>query len=513
MNRRDFLRYGATAIAASPARAFAIVVQDGSRPATPCGVATGDVAGGRAIVWSRTDRPARLLVEYSTTPSFRDRRRIVGPAALETTDFTARVDLNDLRPGQRISYRVQFQDLSDLRLLSVPVEGSFQTPSAQPQRDVVFSFSADCVGQGWGIDPARGGIAVYDAMRRAQPDVFIHLGDTIYADQPLSREVALDDGSVWRNIVTESKSKIAQDLADYRGNHLYNFQDEHVKRFASEVSQIVLWDDHEVRDNWYPTQRLDADARYAVKSVALLAARGKQAFLEYKPLRLDPIEAERIYRSWHYGPLVEIFALDMRTYRGANSANVQSELDESSAILGNAQVSWLKRALAASTSTWKVIAADLPIGLVVRDGGDKFEAIANKDDALPLGRELEIAELLAFIHERNIRNVVWITADVHYAAAHHYDPSRARFSGFAPFWEFVAGPLHAGTFGPNALDRTFGPELRFLAIPPGMKPNRPPSDGHQFFGLGRIDHRTRALTMQIRNRNGDTLFSIELPPQ
>ena len=65
----------------------------------------------------------------------------------------------------------------------------------------------------------------------------------------------------------------------------------------------------------------------------------------------------------------------------------------------------------------------------------------------------------------------------------------------------------------DLLDRTFGPEVRFLAIPPGMKPNRPPSDGFQFFGLGRIDRRTKALTMQIRNRKGDTLFSIELPAE
>jgi alkaline phosphatase D len=515
MQRRDFLRHGAAALvtASSSARAFGIIVQDANRPAIPCGVATGDVAGGRAIVWSRTDRPARMVVEYSTTASFADRRRVVGPAALEDTDFTARVDLTDLPPGQRMSYRVQFQDLSDLRAFSVPVEGTFQTPPQQQDRDAVFSFSADGVGQGWGIDPAHGGIALYEAMRRAEPDVFIHLGDTIYADQPLQREVPLDDGSVWRNIVTEPKSKVAQALADYRGCHLYNFQDQHLKHFGSEVSQVVLWDDHEVRDNWYPTQRLDADARYAVKSVALLAARAKRAFLEYQPLRINPIEAERIYRSWSRGPLLDIFALDMRTYRGANSPNVQPELNDDSAILGSAQVSWLKNALAASTSTWKVIASDMPIGLVVPDGSSRFEAVANRNDGPPLGRELEIADLLAFIRDRSIRNVIWITADVHYAAAHHYDPSRASFTRFAPFWEFVAGPLHAGTFGPSALDRTFGPEVRFLAIPPGMKPNRPPSDGFQFFGLGRIDHRTRALTMQIRNRKGDTLFSVELPPE
>ena len=47
-------------------------------------------------------------------------------------------------------------------------------------------------------------------------------------------------------------------------------------------------------------------------------------------------------------------------------------------------------------------------------------------------------------------------ADVHYRAAHHYAPQRAAFTDFTEFWEFVAGPLHAGSFGPNRLDATFG---------------------------------------------------------
>ena len=58
---------------------------------------------------------------------------------------------------------------------------------------------------------------------------------------------------------------------------------------------------------------------------------------------------------------------------------------------------------------------------------------------------------------------------------------------------------------------TFGPEVRFLGIPPGMKPNRPPSDGLQFFGTLKVDGRTRALTATLRNVAGDTLFSVELP--
>ena len=86
------------------------------------------------------------------------------------------------------------------------------------------------------------------------------------------------------------------------------------------------------------------------------------------------------------------------------------------------------------------------------------EAIA-QGDGPPRGRELEIADLLAFIKRAGIRNTVWLTADVHYTAAHYYDPDKAEFQDFEPFWEFVSGPIHAGTFGPNDLDNTFGPQL------------------------------------------------------
>lgn len=494
-------------------QAPAIVTAERARPSAAFGVTAGDVDGERAIVWSRTDRPARLIVEYSTTESFANVRRVVGPAALETSDFTARVDLSGLPPGQRIFYRARFQSLRDLGISSEPIAGTFTTPPVSgSRRDVTVAWTADTVGQGWGIDPDMGGMRLYDTMRQAGADVFIHTGDTIYADGPLPPEITLDDGRVWRNLVTPEKSKVAETLDEFRGNHRYNLLDEHVRRFNASVSQFVIWDDHEVLNNWYPTEMLGADAVHAERSVALLAARGKRAFMEYTPIRSDPGDPERIYRACRFGPLVDIFGFDMRSYRGPNSANRQTTLSEESAILGAPQVDWLKRRLMSSTATWKIIASDMPLGLVVPDGS-AFEAVANRDGGPPLGRELEIADLLRFIRDRRIRNVVFITGDVHYCAAHHYDPSRAAFTEFHPFWEFVAGPAHAGTFGPAELDGTFGPEVRFLGIPRGMKPNRPPSEGLQFFGTLRVDARTQALTATLRNLAGDRLFSVELPSE
>jgi len=274
----------------------------------------------------------------------------------------------------------------------------------------------------------------------------------------------------------------------------------------------VMWDDHEVRDNWYWERRNDTDNRYTEKSVAVLAARGRQAFFEYNPLPYLPDDPERIYRTIPMGPLVEIFALDMRSYKGANSDNRQPLMDAASAVFGAGQLAWLKAALKNSRATWKIVAADLPLGLIVGDGQNRYEAVANRDPGVPLGRELEVADLLRYLKQQRIRNVVWITADVHYCAAHEYHPTRAKFTDFDPFWEFVAGPLNAGTFGPGQLDATFGPEAKFVGIPQGMKPNRPPSDGFQFFGTLTASAKTRALTVRLHNLAGQVIYTNELAP-
>ncbi|HKI84276.1 MAG TPA: alkaline phosphatase D family protein, partial [Candidatus Krumholzibacteria bacterium] len=271
-----------------------------------------------------------------------------------------------------------------------------------------------------------------------------------------------------------------------------------------------------VMNNWFPGMDLSQDDRYTEKNADLLAARARQALFEFVPIRRSPDNAERIYRSRVYGDLVEVFMLDLRSYRGPNSSGRQTVRDASTSMLGDPQFAWLKEALRASQATWKIIATDLPLGLVVQDyprnGQPAFEAWANGDDGVPLGRELELAQLLSFMKREGIHNTIWITADVHYGAAHHYSPERAAFTDFDPFWELVAGPMNAGTYGPNTLDHTFGPEVRFLAIPEGMKPNRPPSAGFQFFGVLEADPTTRVLTMSLHDIEGTRLWSEDLEP-
>ena len=506
LTRRRFLSGASASAGITMAHAIAspLVSRAADRPRITHGVQSGDVSVDSGVVWARTDRPARMLVEVATTESFADVRHAVFVDATPETDFTAKAILEDLPAGQDIFYRVRFQDLASPTLVGDPMVGRFST-APRDSRSVSFVWSGDTAGQGWGIDESRGGMRTYATMLRNRPDFFVHCGDSIYADCPIPETLALPNGAVWRNVVTEDKCKVAETLAEYRGNYKYNLLDANLRAFNAQVPTFALWDDHEVADDWWPGQPLRRDG-YVEKNMLMLAARGARAFHEFMPTRQTFAEPGRVYRKIPYGPLLDLFMLDMRSYRGPNGAH-DDAYGPRTHLLGPTQLAWLKRALEASQATWKVIAADLPIGLVSWDG------IAQGDGA-PCGRELEIADLLRFIRDAGIRNVVWITADVHYTAAHRYDPGRAVFRDFAPFWEFVSGPIHAGTWGPGALDNTFGPQVAYQkGCTAAQGENLAPCFGLQFFGHVAIDGTDRSMTVTLKDVADDALWAITLPPQ
>jgi alkaline phosphatase D len=503
ITRRGFLAAGAGAAAYGQSPAFVRA----DRPETPAAVMAGDVAPGSAMIWSRATEPARMIVNWSTSERGAA-QTITGPHCIGATDFTGRVELNGLPAGQTILYEVRFQSLRNERAVSAPLRGRFKTPPAG-RENVRFLWTADQVGQGWGIHPDQGGMKIYQAMAQRSPDLFLHSGDTIYADNPLVPEVKLPDGTIWKNIVTEAKSKVAETLDDFRGQYQYNLLDEHLRSFCSTVGQVWQWDDHEVMNNWSPGKSVADNPQYREKNVPLIVANATRAFLEYAPMRPSASEVERVYRKISYGPLLDIFVIDMRSYRAANNWNRQPQMGPETEYLGRPQLDWLRKGLRESKALWKAIASDMPIGLLVGDGKDaegraRWEAVANGDGPA-LGHELEIAELLSGMKKDRVRNVAWFTADVHYTAAHYYDPRKAKFTDFHPFWEFISGPMHAGTFGPGQTDDTFGPQVVFFKAPPKGQANLPPSAGYQFFGEVEIEGRSGDMVVTLRDIAGASL--------
>ncbi|WP_130291841.1 alkaline phosphatase D family protein [Pseudonocardia sediminis] len=492
----------AVAATASPASASAgPALLRPDRPSLTHGVQSGDVLPGSGLVWTRADRPSRMVVEVADNPEFRRARRLRGPVLTPATDLTGRLRVP--ATSREVHYRVVAESL-DGRGASEPVTGMFRSTPG-PRDGARIQWSGDVVGQGWGINPDVGGMRIFSAMADRDPDLFLHSGDTVYADGPLTETVTLPDGRTWRNVVTPEKRKVAETLAEYRGQYAYNLLDENVRRFNAAVPQINQWDDHEVTNNWYPGEVL-TDPKYTEKRVDVLAPRAFRAFHEWVPL--DPRRAVdgRVYRRIPYGPHVEVFVLDMRHYRDANGPNTGPR----GRILGERQARWLVDALSSSRATWKIVQSDMPIGILVPDGDTAWEAVANGEPSAPTGRESEIAGVLTALARKKVRGVVWVTADVHYTAAHHYSPDRAAFDGFDPFWEFVSGPLHAGAFGPSELDPTFGPEAVFTRGP--SRQGASPLEGFQHFGELEVAPGGREMRVTLRGQQGEELWGTTLTP-
>lgn len=469
-------------------------------------VASGDVTTSSAVLWARTDGAGRLVAELR---SGRRSVRRVGGVATSATDFTAKLSLHGLPPGREYDVDVWFEDDDGHR--GEIERARFSTAAVHPV-PTTFVWTGDTCGQGWGINPELGGLIGYRAMHQTNPDFFLHSGDTVYADGPIAPEVKEPDGQTWRNLVTEEVSKVAESLTEFRGRHRYTMLDANVRSMYADVPLIAQWDDHETHNNWYPGQILD-DPRYTERRVDVLAARARQAWQENMPIqapRSRPHDSgfapARIYRKVARGAHLDLFCLDMRTFKGPNTPNLEAQRTH---ILGQEQTEWLIREVRCSRATWKVIANDLPLGLVVPDGPVNQESVSNRDPGSPLGRELEIAAVLSAFKRDRVKNVVWLTADVHYCAANYYDPARASFTDFDPFWELVAGPIAAGTFGPNELDGTFGPQTVFSKAADFQ--NQSPRAGNQFFGHAAISA-DGTLTLSLRDIQGAILWRNTLEP-
>jgi alkaline phosphatase D len=508
ITRRGFLigtaaGAGATLIGCGPTGQRRVVAPS-TVPLVTHGVQSGDVSDGVAHVWARCSEPAQMLVEWATTSAFVKSSAVRGPIVGPDRDHTGLAALEDLPPGQTIHYRVRFEREA-ARGASEWTNGQFNTPRADKLR---IAWTGDTCGQGFGRNPDFGGLKGYEAILNAKPDLFLHVGDLIYADNPILPEQKTWDGRIWKNVSNERVARVAQELDDFRARFAYNFEDEHVLALAKNVACVAQWDDHETHNNWFPGQILEDDRYTKENRASVLAAWAMQATREWAP-----ISGPSVNRVIHYGPLLDIVVLDLRTFRTPNDANTS----DGEAMLGSAQAKWLVETLATSRARWKIVACDQPLALIIGDGPDnkRQEGYANGVAGPPSGREAELAGVLAALKQRNVKDVVWVTADVHYAAHHEFDPQRAinaidlsKNRTFDPFHEFVAGPIHAGAFGPNVLDPTFGPEAKFVWAPPAGQGNLAPWDGLQSFGT--IDVSQDHLHVELLGIDGKPRYAIDL---
>jgi alkaline phosphatase D len=428
----------AALVVAAPAQAFEL------------GIASGDVRPTSAVIWTRADRPGLVQLFYwqAATGQGSDFRRVTlraGPAR----DLTIRVRLTGLRPATE--YRYSF-----LQGTAVTRLGTFTTAPA-PGSDVPvrFVWSGDSDGT---LDPRTGRPAfgrfdVLGAALREKPDFFAYLGDTIYADSRIG--------------------KPATTLAAYRAKYRQNRKIEALRELERAVPLVVAWDDHEVRNDYDPESVPPS-----------LLARGTQAFHEYQPV--EPAPGKPMYRSFRWGRNLEIFVLDLRSYRSPSaqaacenpagsgipdvapllaqplrdafaSAFAQLALpvpeacqtglaDPGRTIAGKAQLRWLERGLAGSDATWKVVLTPDPIQEFALLPYDRWE-----------GYQADRRAILGFARDRGVRNVVWLASDTHATLVKDVLLDGEKTG----MLEVVTGPIGTRTFAEN-VSAAAGPAVASL---------------------------------------------------
>jgi alkaline phosphatase D len=461
------------------------------------GVIVGDVTSSSALLWAQADRKATLNVVLSGGRHGRSARA----PAQAANDFTARVSLEHLRPGTTYRYHAWFSVLGHGSSHGPVAEGTFRTaPRDREAAPLRLAFGGDLNGQNVCRDAAEG-MPIMETVRARQPDVFVGLGDIIYADNACSAV------GMYGNAQIPGSFGPATDLPTFRAHWRYTRADPGFQRLLSGTDYVGVWDDHEVVNDFGPLTDTRSTPPYT-PGVHLMPL-GLRAFLDYTPVAIAENTPVRLYRSLRWGKNLELFVLDTRQYR---DPNFEPDTDaHPKTMLGREQVTWLKEKLAASDATWKVIVSSVPMSIptgfpAVPNGRDGW---ANFDQAT--GYERELLDILRFMQEHSIRNTVWITTDVHFAEAFRYVP----FSGDPGFavHELVTGPMNAGIFPTMDFDTTLNPQRLAFFGPPSPGAVTTWTEAKRWFNFGELDLAGGGtLTIRIVNTAGDIEFERILTP-
>ncbi len=376
LTRREFLTLSGRALTASPLLAglsacTPALISPNPETGLYFGSIVGDVTSGGALIWLRADPGSKVTVHYGRDASL-GRFITSAPIAVEKErDDTARIQLEGLQSATTYYYRPVVAGKKP-----GPICRFFTAPAPDALAPVKFCFSGDS-------RESYQPFTVMEAIRFMEPKFFVHLGDTIYADRG------------------GAATKLPEFWAKYRGNR----RDRASQRLFSGTSVYVIWDDHEVVNDYEGNHPL--------------AAIGWQAFFDYWPIRRHPEESSRLYRSFRWGKTLELFLLDIRQYRDRAGGT----------MLGQQQKQWLLEGLATSDALFKVVATSVPL---YGGGRDRWD-----------GYPQERAELLRWVKAEKIKNLAFISADLHYGAVARLPSKLGKAITAGP----IAGPMNVFATG------------------------------------------------------------------
>ena len=409
----------------------------------PNGVAAGDTTQTSTVLWARATTIGDVLFECSTDPTF-DTDLLTATAIVTDLLQPVKVQIAGLSPETAYFYRMT--DAGD-----ASGRGRFR-PAATGGADAGLRFGA--------VGDWCGSLAPYPSIANADErdlDFFVEHGDTIVAGSPTPAATTLEEFRLRHNEV----------YSTHRGLNTW-------AALRASTSILATIDDNEVRNNFAGGAEPSSDPRFddtgAFINETELYGNALQAFQEYNPLRDEfygttgderTAHKRRLYRFTTYGSDAAVFILDTRSFRDeplpledpsdleqVSTFLTDSYNDTSRTMLGAQQLADLKADLLQAQAdgiTWKFIFVSGPIqNLGVYLAPDRYEGYA-----------AERTDLLRFIDQNDIDNVVFIAASLHGTIVNNLTYQEEP-PGFPPPPQIPTGAFEV-IVGPVAISPTFGP--------------------------------------------------------
>ncbi len=402
------------------------------------GLISGDPTPNGITLWTRVadiEGPGRVQLEVARDRSFRHvvaRQQIGTNKAL---NHSVKARLEHLRPHEEYWYRFSTKG-------SHSEIGRFRTAlPADSKQPVTFAF--------WSCqDFTHGYYNAHEVMLRDDYDFMVCLGDYIYAETYHSKAdgtgVRDDDiGSV--NPGNPDIVREALTYQDYLDKYALYRSDPALRAVQAKFPLVMLWDDHEVQDN-YAGKEGDGGLPPQLRYSAARKAAAYKAFFQSMPAYVTP---GRQYRTLRFGRTVDLVIMDQRRYRanqpcGDAVAPPCADWNQPRDFLGQTQMKYVQTQLRKSKAAWKVLANEVTI-MPTKVLGGSFYGFDNWD-----GYPQEREQLLTFIRDKGIKDVVFITGDIHTFITGDVKTNMGQ--GDTVAIEFVGGSITAQGLGEINLD-------------------------------------------------------------
>jgi len=321
-----------------------------------------------SMIWVQTTSEAEVYATYADMANPGLVRHTNKVKTHKEEAFTARLLADTVEPGNRYSYTLFINNM----MVKLPYATEFRTPAiwrwrADPPEFTLLTGSCayinqseyDRAGKPYGSD-----YKIFQSMASQKADLMMWLGDNLYLREP--------DWNNWTGIVK-------------RYTHTRSLPE--LQPLLASTQNYAIWDDHDYGPD-------NSNKSFVNKNQTLDAFRMFWGNPTY-----GTGDIQGAITSFQWGD-IDFFLLDNRWYRDPDEI-----IKEGKTILGRKQLDWLLESLVTSKATFKIVAM----------GGQFLSDVTIAETYSAYGFEKEREQIISFIYKHNIKNVIFLTGDVHFS--------------------------------------------------------------------------------------------------